>query len=276
MNAHEGANEASSMFFCISEDGVFFVFDAGATAGSGSCEAAHPSLSLHIRTICTATFKCVTPRMQSGCHAASSCSTCVKSVNLLPLVPANANARVAHLCGIWAATLWSSPWWSWRRRQEASLRLLMSPCPSWAFFPQCSSTWIPFCLFLFGRFGVKLRILRVRFSEDGTILSMDANLMFILSGCLSRHAIEKDCWHEMRWLTLKRRAADVNTDRAEARDVCIGSPLYTSTWRWGITLLLHTGGMVAPNTPTSFTFKSPVYMQTQTRAVELWDNCNIL
>lgn len=106
------ADEASLVFFCISEDGVFFIFDAGATAGSGSCEAAHPSLSLHIRTVCTRTFKCVTPSMQSGCHAASSCYTSVESANLLPHVPANAHARVAHLCGIWAVTLSFSPWWS--------------------------------------------------------------------------------------------------------------------------------------------------------------------
>lgn len=83
-------------FSTLARTAFLFYFDAGETVGSGSSEAAHPSLSLHIRTICTGTFKCVTPSMQSGCHAVSSCYTSVESANLLPhmhMLPSGAFMR---------------------------------------------------------------------------------------------------------------------------------------------------------------------------------------
>lgn len=86
MNACEGSDEASSVFSTFLRMAFFFYFDAGEAVGSASSQAAHPSLSLHIRAICTGTFKRVTLSMQSGCHAVSSCYTSVESANLLPHV----------------------------------------------------------------------------------------------------------------------------------------------------------------------------------------------
>lgn len=87
--------------------------DVKETTGSGSREAAHPSLSLHIRTICTGAFKRVILSMQSRCHAVSVCYTSVETANLLPHILMNTHAcsasyEVPHLFEIWTMTLSST------------------------------------------------------------------------------------------------------------------------------------------------------------------------
>lgn len=69
---------------CYKED--VFDIDAAETTGSGSIKAAHPSLSLPIRTICIGAFRRVILSMQSRCHAVSAYYTSVESANLLPHV----------------------------------------------------------------------------------------------------------------------------------------------------------------------------------------------
>ena len=55
--------------------------------GSGSGEAAHPSPSLHIGTICMAALKRVISSMQSRRHAVSACYTSVENCQSPPTHP---------------------------------------------------------------------------------------------------------------------------------------------------------------------------------------------
>lgn len=71
--------------------------DVRETTGSGSGEAAHPSLSLHIRTICMGAFKRVILSMQSRCHAVSVCYTSVETANVLPHKLVNTYAHSVYL-----------------------------------------------------------------------------------------------------------------------------------------------------------------------------------
>lgn len=75
--------ETAELFFSASAEVVFDV-DVGETTGSGSSEAAHPFLSLHIRTIRMRAFKRVILSMQNRCHAVTASYTSAENANLPP------------------------------------------------------------------------------------------------------------------------------------------------------------------------------------------------
>lgn len=82
-HADDESVHRSLVFFHVSKEDIWTAMQAR-QRGSGSGEAAHPSPSLRIRTICTGALERVILSMQSRCHAVSVCYTSAESANLHP------------------------------------------------------------------------------------------------------------------------------------------------------------------------------------------------
>lgn len=119
-HADDESVHRSLVFFRVSEEDIWTAMRAR-QRGSGSGEAAHPSPSLRIRTICTGALERVILSMQSRCHAVSVGYASAESANLHPHRFTKKNTRthrtprgLTHLCEIWALTLsfqtlWTQP-----------------------------------------------------------------------------------------------------------------------------------------------------------------------
>lgn len=121
-----GADESmrrSLVFFHVSKEDIWTAMRAR-QRGSGSGEAAHPSPSLRIRTICTGALERVILSMQSRCHAVSVCYTSAESANLHPHRFTKKKKPHAHTVRLvdWHIYLKYGPWRYHSRHYGPNLR----------------------------------------------------------------------------------------------------------------------------------------------------------